>query len=65
MRVLAWERAEGEEVGILASGLGEGRELGQEGRGWAGQRAFGVVLGFFFPISISSLFLSISNSNKV
>jgi len=39
----AWERAEGEGVGLLASGPGEGRELGQEGRGWAGQQALGWV----------------------
>ena len=59
-----------------AQGKGEGRELGRAGPAWGGKGAgpggervgrptgFGVVLGFFFPISISSPF-SISNSHKI
>ena len=46
-------RAERGGGGPLASGLGEGRELGQEGRGWAGQRA----LGWFWVSSFLFLFL--------
>ena len=57
----AWER-----VGLLESGPGEGRELGQEGRrgkDWARAGFLGrVSVGFGFEFWFS---FSISNSNKV
>ena len=54
---LAWERAEGEGVGLLTGRAGEGGKLGwcgllgQEGRsgppGWVG---FGFLFSYFFPL---------------
>ena len=52
----AWERAEREGVGLLTSGAGERRELGQEGRGWAGQQALGWVWTSSFLFQFLLLF---------
>ena len=48
-------------VGLLASGPGEGRELGQEGRGWAGQQALGWVWISSFLFLFYFLFLKLTN----
>ena len=59
----------GTRLRVRAGWAARERARGGKGAGPGGERVgqptgFGVVLGFFFPISISSPFF-ISNSNKV